>query len=88
MNIVRQVIRTRIGMLVTLNGVLQDDIPVLGSGRKQIDHITVAALYEALASGIETHQFIRIGKACFGRSDPTYDMTLGFVKDICIFIDG
>jgi hypothetical protein len=88
MNIVGQVISTRIGMLIALNGVFQDNIPVFRSSCEQVNYIIVATLYEALALGVETNQLIRIGKAGLGRAYPTYDMTLGFVKDIRIFIDG
>ena len=75
-------------MLIALHGVLQNSIPVLGSGYEQIDSIVITALNEALALGVKTNQLIRVGQTGLGRAYPAYDMTLGFVKDIRIFIDG
>ena len=46
------------------------------------------SINEALALGVKANQFIRVGQAGLGRAYPAYDMTLGFVKDIRIFIDG
>jgi hypothetical protein len=72
---------------VIFNRVLQDNIPVLRSSCEQIYDLIIAALHKTLASGIKANQLIGIGKTGLGRSYPTYDMTLGFVKDVGIFVD-
>ena len=56
--------------------------------KEDLDGIIIGTLYEALGTSIKTNQFIRIGQTGLGRSYPTYDMTLGFIKDIGIFING
>jgi hypothetical protein len=75
-------------MLIAIYGVLQNGIPVLRCGYKQVNSIVITALNEALTLGIKADQLIRVGQASLGRSDPTNDMTLSFIKDISIFIDG
>jgi hypothetical protein len=87
MNILGQVVCAGDGMTVIFNGVFQDNIPVLRSSCEQIHDFIITALHKALASGIKANQLIGIGKTGLGRSYPTYDMTLGFVKDVGIFVD-
>jgi hypothetical protein len=87
MDILRQVICTGDRMTVIFNGIFQDNVPVLRSGCEQIYNFIVAALHKALASGVEANQLIRIGEAGLGRSYPTYNMTLGFVKDVGVFVN-
>jgi len=87
MDILGQVICAGDGVTVIFNGILQDNIPVLRSSCEQIYDFIVAALHKTLTSGVKANQLIGIGEAGLGRSHPTYDMALGFVKDVGIFID-
>jgi hypothetical protein len=87
MDILGQVVCAGDRVAIIFNGVLQDNIPVLRSSCEQIYYFIVAALHKALASGVKANQLIGIGKTGLGRSYPTYDMTLGFVKDVGIFVD-
>ena len=86
-DILRQIICAGDGVAIILNGVLQDNVPVLRGSCEQIYDFIVAALHKALASGVKANQLIGIGEAGLGRSYPTYDMTLSFVKDVGIFVN-
>jgi hypothetical protein len=88
MNIFRQVVSTRLGMLVAINRILQNCIPVLGRSDKEVDGIVVGTFYETLTLGIKANQLIRVRKAGLGGTYPTYDMTFSFIKNIGIFVNG
>jgi hypothetical protein len=75
-------------MLIAFDGVLQDNIPVLRCGGKQINNLIIATLYKTLTSGVKTNQLIRIRQTSLRRAHPTNNMALCLIKDIGIFING
>ena len=83
-----QVISARLRMLITLNRVLQNKVPVFRSRNKEINSFIITATFKSLSFSIKSHQFIRIGETGFRGAYPTYNMTFGFVEYISIFIYG
>ena len=76
-----------LGMLIILNGILQDSIPVLRNSGKQILGSVIRALNETLGLGVKPHQFIRLRQRHLGGANQTRDMALSFVQNISIFVD-